>query len=566
MHRCTHTRGDVSLTAVLTDQSVRKSLTLTPNEKMSAFADTIFRHKYSMDGKEEWEDTSLRVAREVVGPYFPSLVGDVARLIAQRKLMPGGRYLYATGRPFHQVNNCLLMTVDDSREGWASLMHRITSALMTGAGIGVVYSQLREEGALVRGMGGTSTGPLALAQMVNEAGRHIMQGGSRRAAIWGGLHWSHPDVLRWCDMKNWSDMVKIMKEQDFNHPAPLDGTNISVILDDAFFAAYSNSEHAGHAQAHEVYWTVVNSMLKTGEPGFSIDVGANAGEHLRNACTEVTSADDNDICNLGSVNLARIEDTQEMSYAVEMGTVLLLCGSLYSKVPFDEVAVVREKNRRLGLGLMGIADWLATRDKKYGPDWELESYLEIYSQSTDIAASYADRLSISRPVKTRAIAPTGTIGILAETTTGIEPMYCAAYKRRYLKARTWHYQYVIDATAQRLADAGVDPDGVEDAYDLAQDPGRRLGFQQWVQGYVDHGISSTLNLPAHEEQDFSPQEFGETLLTHLPGLRGVTAYPDGARGGQPLNRVTYKEAIGQVGVEYEEAGNSHACASGVCGT
>ena len=91
-----------------------------------------------------------------------------------------------------------------------------------------------------------------------------------------------------------------------------------------------------------------------------------------------------------------------------------------------------------------------------------------------------------------------TIGILASTTTGVEPLYAVAYKRRYLSQGTdWKYQYVIDGTAQRLIDEyGIDPATIETAYDLAKDPERRIAFQADVQDFVDMGISSTLNLEA----------------------------------------------------------------------
>jgi ribonucleoside-diphosphate reductase alpha chain len=210
-------------------------------------------------------------------------------------------------------------------------------------------------------------------------------------------------------------------------------------------------------------------------------------------------------------------------------------------------------------------EWLAMRGKPYAPDPELESWLIAYSQSGLYADNLADRLGISRPVKTRAIAPTGTIGILAETTTGIEPVFAKAIKRRYLKGDVWHFQYVIDASVQRMVDRGLDPETIEDAYDLASDPDRRLRFQAWVQKFVDHGISSTLNLPAREDQAFTVAEFGQILLRHLPNLRGVTVYPDGARGGQPLTKVPYQEAADWEGREYEEVGNSNACVSGSCG-
>lgn len=534
--------------------------TLTP------LAETIFRAKYSLDGEEEWEDTATRVVTSVVEPYFPELVEEITRLVTEQKFMPGGRYLYASGKRVHQVNNCMMLDVEDSREGWADLMWKITRSLMTGAGLGVVYSKLREEGSLVKGMGGTSTGPLALMQMVNEAGRHIMQGGSRRSAIWAGLHWNHPDVFKFVTMKNWTDDIKRLKEKDFNFPAPMDMTNISVILDDAFFEAYDDGQHDMHSWAHKVYWMVIEHMLTTGEPGFSIDTGENAGEHLRNACTELSSKDDSDVCNLGSLNLARFEDLGEFKRAVELSTVFLLCGTLYSMLPYAQVEKVREKNRRLGLGLMGIYEWLAVRGKPYAPDSDLQEWLEAYAQSTEIAGRYADHLGISRPVKTRALAPNGTIAIIAGTTSGIEPLFAAAYKRRYLKSGSkWVYQYVIDSTAERLHERGLDPDSLETSYDMAKDPEKRIVFQAWVQQYVDHGISSTLNLPSPDEQTFSHWEFGEMLRKHLPTLRGITAYPNGARGGQPLTAVSYEEASQNPGVEMEEVSNEHACVEGVCG-
>lgn len=538
----------------------------------STFAQTILDQKYAHtkeDGtKETWEEVADRVATHVVKPYFPEYVEPIKKLIVDRKLMPGGRYLYATGRPYHQVNNCALFSVEDSREGWADLMKRITNTLMTGAGIGVVYSKLRESGSFIKGLGGTSTGPLALMQMVNECGRHIMQGNSRRSALWAGLHWWHPDVFTFIESKNWSDDIKALKEKDYNFPAPLDGTNISVILDDDFFVAYYDENHPKHQWAYDVYWKTIKQMCTTSEPGFSINTGANVNEVLRNACTEVSSEDDNDVCNLASLNLAQFTDIFEFQRAVEYATIFLLCGTLYSMLPSEEIAKVREKNRRLGLGLMGIHEWLLVRGYRYESNDELKKWLEVYATSTKIAHRYADRLGISRPVKTRALAPTGTIAIIAETTSSIEPIFCVAFKRRYLKGKTWHAQYVIDAAAKRLLDRGVKADDIEDAYMLARDVERRVAFQEFVQRYVDHGISSTINLPAWGTEYNNEEtmiKFGEMLLKYLPNLRGVTTYADGSRGGQPLTPVSLEEALYWEGTEFEEHGNENACRGGVCG-
>src|ERR1017187_9746778 len=243
----------------------------------SEFASTILEQKYShikKDGtKEDWNNISYRVAKHVMKAVNApkDMVDEIKKMIQERKFIPGGRYLYASGKPYHQVQNCLLLRAEDSREGWADLMQKCTMALMTGAGIGIDYSGVRAEGKPIRKTGGVSTGPIALMQMVNEAGRGIMQGGSRRSAIWAGLSWKHADVHKFIRMKDWIPEVRALKAKDFNFPATMDGTNISVLLDDEFFKAYENDKHKLHQQAHSVYWAVVKQMLKTSEPGFSVD-------------------------------------------------------------------------------------------------------------------------------------------------------------------------------------------------------------------------------------------------------------------------------------------------------
>ena len=864
---------------------------MTDPMAMGVFATTIQNKNYSHvleDGnKEDWAGIAHRVIPTVMKSVRApkAMVEEMEELARLRKFVPGGRYLYATGNPYHQTQNCVLLRADDSREGWAECTHKHMMALMSGAGTGCDYSDVRAKNSLIRKTGGTATGPIALMQINNEAGRHIRQGGNRRAAEWAGLSWRHADIFDFIHIKDWSPEIRAAKAKDYNFPAPLDGTNISVLLDDEFFAAYHDASNDLHEHAQKAYWETVAQMKRTGEPGFSIDCGKNAGETLRNApictgtavltsqgyqdvlelvdrpvtvwtgkqwaqnvifkktsdgadvvrvsftggrelrcdrthpflverydgagtrrrlvsvdrvpaaelkegdilhvslpevsrckeleaeaytlgyvygdgsfgnggnnaeitfctdeskkcadvvrksawlssvtevdgrgytrayfktdrkrwggrskdvfpvelyaattgeiasfvaglfdadgnweptqkrirlcsrhegflrgvarlleqigilagvskngnstygksqvyqlvvmgdyaqrfahlipgqrikpdllgytayrrstikvqaveedgveavycadvkveehsfqaegviisnCTEITSSDDSDICNLGSINMARIESLEEFKRVLELGVAFLVAGTVYSDLPFPAVDKARTKNRRLGLGLMGLHEWLLKHGKRYGADSELEEYLKIYATATKVAAKWAKEWKLSRPVKTRAIAPNGTIGIVAETTTGIEPIFCVAYKRRYLKDDVLHYQYVIDPTAKRLIESGIDPDAIEDAYTLAEDVERRVAFQAWVQGYVDHAISSTINLPAwgtplNDEGTLKP--FGEMLIKYLPQLRGITCYPDGSRGGQPLTRVKYATACKHEGQEFSE--------------
>ena len=854
---------------------------------MSPFAKSIFLAKYAArdeTGKlveTDWSETARRVVPTVLAAlgYGPESeeVRDLTRLVEDRKFIPGGRYLYATGKDYHQTNNCLLLRAEDSREGWADLFHKAAMSLQTGAGIGVDYSAVRGKGSRIRRTGGIASGPIELMKAVNELGRSVMQGGNRRSAIWAGLKWSHPDVFDFIHLKDWPDYIKAAKERDFNAVAPMDMTNISVLLDDDFFAAYHDTKHPRHQTACLVMKGVVYQMFKTGEPGFSVNLGDQVNETLRNApvsadtrvltgsgydrvgdivdqevavwtgkqwarttfkktgemvptvrvamsggrfltcdpshefilddgrrvaaqdlnagdslmvslpndndferfhaeaytlgfiygdgsftgvdradltlctpekkecgkwfalartttemdargytrlyfksdsllrdrkkaqldydlmeeshdfkwsfiaglfdadgsydakqhrirlsskhrpflvdvqrileelgilssinigaksgytggetwmlvvngeyvtrfgaqvptkrvvpeaftayrktkikvlgvedddaqdvfccdvgveehsftaegviisnCTEVTSEDDSDVCNLGSINLARVTSLDEMRRVTQLGTLFLLAGTVYSDVPYTKVAETRAKNRRLGLGLMGLHEFLAVRGLKYEPSKWLGEYLVEYANSGKYAMGYAIAHHLSAPVATRAIAPTGTIAIVAETTTGIEPIFCVAYKRRYLDAgKVWKFQYVIDPTARKLVEQGVDPDSIEDAYTLSLDMERRVRFQAWLQTFVDMSISSTINMPAWgtpANDESMLAEYERILIQYLPKIRGITVYPDGARGGQPLSPVAYSVAAGNEGVVFEES--DERCLGGVCG-
>jgi ribonucleotide reductase alpha subunit len=847
---------------------------------LAPFPQAIYKQKYAWPG-EEWSDTAWRVATTVLGALGYSQeskeVRKVFEYIRDRKFIPGGRYLYATGRRLHQTQNCLLIRAEDSREGWADIVWKSAMALQTGAGIGIDYSDIRHRGAPIVGTGGVASGPVELMKMVNEIGRGVMQGGSRRSAIWAGLNWNHSDADEFIVMKNWSDEVRAAKAKDFNAPGTMDMTNVSIGLDDDFFEAMGNPEHPDHVKAKTRYKKVIHQMFTTAEPGFSVNLGSKRRETLRNApvaadtqvltttgwqrvgdmvdrevtvwtglrwatttfrrtgvmvptvkvsmtggreivcdpthpfilergeriaaaelvegtslmvalptpppaerdrryytlgfvhgdgtfyrrhaevtlcteekqeclelfdpalvgsvnpddsrgyvrvymtaddfwagrrkdllgsdvmsattdqicsfiaglfdadgsydpkqhrlrlgskdrsllvtvqrlleqvgilssvnvgsasgytgapqwmlvintdhlnqfiqmiptsrvkaapyaayrrakikvlaveedveqdvfccdvgveehsfmaegviisnCTEVTSEDDSDICNLGSFNLARIESIEEFKEIVRYGTLFLLAGSVYSDVPYPAVAETRTKNRRLGAGLMGVHEWLLKRGLRYEPSEALGAWLKEYCETTKWSYVYAREHKLSAPIATRAIAPTGTIAIIGETTSGIEPIFCVAYKRRYLaNGKDWKFQYVIDPTARRLIDSGVDPESIEDAYSLSYDIERRVAMQAWLQEYVDQAISSTINMPAwgtDANNESTLDTYGDILLKYLPRLRGITVYPDGCRGGQPLVPVAYAEAAGKEGVVFEES--EERCVGGACG-
>jgi|TARA_R100000479_G_scaffold170392_1_gene112996 ribonucleoside-diphosphate reductase alpha chain len=534
----------------------------------SKFSEDIFKQKYAHEGCNTWSDLAKTLAEDVCkGVLKDDEVEALTEIIRDLKFIPGGRYLYYAGRPNKFFNNCyLLRAEEDSREDWANLSWKSESCLMTGGGIGIDYSVYRPEGSGLSKTGGLASGPIPKMQMINEIGRRVMQGGSRRSAIYASLNWKHRDVETFLSSKNWYDMpvgstgfsVGQVKEQDFNFHAPLDMTNISVNYDTEWLLNYWKTGEVG-----DVFRTNVRQALRTAEPGFSFNFFDKENETLRNACTEVTSADDSDVCNLGSINLGRVDDLKEFSQIVELATKFLICGTLKAKLPYEAVYKTREKNRRLGLGLMGMHEWLIKKGSKYEVTDELHKWLAVYQGiSDDTSRTMADSLSVSRPVANRAIAPTGSIGILAGTSTGVEPIFAVAYKRRYLKGgNKWHYQYVVDSAAQEIIDLyGVKPDNIESALDLAEDYRRRLKFQADVQDYVDMSISSTINLPqwgSKLNNEDTVDDFADALASYAHRLRGFTVYPDGCRGGQPLSSVPYSEAADKLGEEFEESIETH---------
>lgn len=533
-------------------------MTRKENVFRSQLSETIFNQKYRHDGAETWDELCRTLANQVCGNWVDQdTVDAIYEIMRDMKFLAGGRYLYYAGRKVKFFNNCyLLRAEEDTREDWADLSWKSESCLLTGGGIGIDYSIYRDSSKIIKRTGGRASGPIPKMLMVNEIGRRIMQGGSRRSAIYASLNWKHGDIEPFLRTKNWHEQ-KIpgtdvtlwdVKNTDFNFPAPLDMTNISVNYDtDWLLKSYKGD-------LGDVFLKNVEQALTTGEPGFSFNFFEKENETLRNACTEVTSEDDSDVCNLGSLNFSRIDSLADLQRTTELATIFLLCGTLTADLPYRKIAETREKNRRLGLGIMGLHEWLLARNYRYEVTPELHQWLSVYKGvSDDVSKKYADRLGISRPIANRAIAPTGTIGMVAGTTTGIEPVYAVAYKRRYLKGTKWHYQYAVDSAAQDVIQRlGINPEKVESAIDLANDYERRIKFQADVQDYVDMAISSTINLPPRDAQGFSVGEFARTLASYAPRLRGFTCYPDGSRGGQPLTSVPYQEAIDKLGEEFEE--------------
>ena len=531
----------------------------------SKFPHDIFLNRYSFNEQETWEDTCKRVVSSICDQYLDDESKEqIFNLIYNRIFIPGGRYLAAAGRPFHQICNCFALKPLDSREEWAEHLQKVTMMLSTGGGVGADYSVIRHKGLKISKTGGIASGPISLMNMTNEIGRHIRSGGCRRSALWAGLNWSHNDILDFINCKNRTEMQNICKDQDFDFPLPLDGTNISVIYDSEFFRVLENKKSDQKTIAKKVWELNCKQAFSTGEPGFAFNF-LKDNESLRNACTEYITDDDSDSCNLGTIYLNRINSKEEMAHATKCATKFLICGGIYTDCPTVKTREMRDKNNRIGLGLGGIHEWLIKNGYKYEVPPELHKLLNVWEQeSNSTAYMYSKELGIAIPKAKRAIAPNGTTSILAGTTGGIEPIFCKAYKRKYFENEVYKYQYVIDPTVKRLMESGIKIEDIQDAYDIEFKD--RVKTQADIQQYVDMGISSTCNLPpwgSEKNNEQTLEEYSKVLLKYSKRLRGFTCYPDGCRTGQPLTRCDIKEALANENKVFEAKEDN--CTGGICG-
>ena len=533
---------------------------LSQNQEMSPFAKAVFARTYAFYLGETWHECAARVAKAVASDTKQEQ--QFYEMIRDRIFVPGGRYLYCSGRPIQQFSNCFGLIPGDSREDWASTLHDAVMCLSMGGGIGVNYSRLRSKGSPVGRMGGVASGPVSLAQMVNEVARHVMAGGARRSALWAGLDWTHADIQEFIQVKDWDSDIRALKAKRYEAPAPLDMTNMSVIIGEHYLQGLERHDPT----TWDLHRQICHSMARTGEPAFrnqSLILRDDPTGYGGNPCQESTLGH-RSVCNLGSIVLSRIRDLSHLEEVTRLATQFLINGSVRGDYPVPEISERARIERRIGLGFMGLHEWMLMRGYRYEWSEELARWLSVWKAVNDEEADrYADRLGERRPWVRRAVAPTGTISIIAQTTSGIEPVYCTAYKRRYLNGDQHYFQFVIDPTAKRLLDDGVLLKDIEDAYQLSHDFTRRLEVQAQVQTYVDQAISSTVNVPEWSGSDNGTNpRIAEVIASYLPRLKGLTIYPDKARPGQPLVPVSFEEAREQEGVVFEESGE---CSNGVCG-
>jgi ribonucleoside-diphosphate reductase alpha chain len=501
-------------------------------------------------------------------------------LLTTLDFLPNSPTLMNAGTAIGQLSACFVLPVEDEMEGIFETLKQMALVQSTGGGTGFSFSKLRPRSDLVRSTGGEASGPVSFMRIFDCATENIKQGGRRRGANLGVLHVDHPDIL---------DFVR----------AKLDGTsfrnfNISVGVTDRFFAGVrddgphelvhpATGEITARLRARELFDEIVDAAYLCGDPGLLfLDAieRANPTPHLgriesANPCGEVPLLP-YESCNLGSVNLAHMlrgpeVDWERLGRTVERAVRFLDDVIEVNRYPVEAIERATRATRKIGLGVMGFAEMLIRlgisydSDEASGAASDLMKFIgeRAHRASSELADSrgtfpaWEGSVPAARGLRLRnatctAIAPTGTLSILAGTSPGIEPLFALAFRRQgVLSGET-----LVETTPvleRVLLDSGLQPgpvvaevlekgnlrgvEGVPEGLShllvtaLEIPPGRHLDVQAAFQRHVDNSVSKTVNLPHDAVRE---DVAGIYRKSWDLGLKGVTVYRFGSRSAQVI--------------------------------
>ena len=488
--------------------------------------------------------------------------------------------------------------VPDMREGWAAGWGALFDAGTSSTSyVALDLSEIRPSGAEIKTFGGTASGPVPFVSslvhvyevLINATGRwltsveamlcdhHIasavVAGGARRSARMSIVHWRDPQVMEFINCKT-----------DHMHHWT---TNISVEIDNAFIRALE----VGDEQATRVFSAVVKGMWANGEPGFTNTEAAAVGEtgdvRSSNPCGEIF-LEEGESCNIGSVDLdAYGTDDAGAEEAFRLMARFLIRATLIK--PYQEItAEVEARNRRIGVGFLGMQGWAAAHGIKYSDipksnmlAQKLRHFRQVVREEAD---AYCDELGINRCVKVTAIAPNGTISQLRGTQPGLHAVLARhAWRRvRYTigdpriaeaKARGLFVEPCIYAENTMVVRYPL-RDGILDKYDeslIEQTSDVSLNDQLSVLAFVTstfcsgsdgNAVSFTANLD--RETLGSVEEAARVIKNWLPLVKGLTVFPNESRPQSPYEVISKEEYEHAARGEVYVGAIEQECANGAC--
>jgi len=499
-------------------------------------------------------------------------------VMTRLEFLPNSPTMMNAGTPMGQLSACFVLPVEDSIEGIFRAVGEMALIHQSGGGTGFAFSKLRPKGDIVRSTHGVASGPVSFMRVFDIATDVIKQGGRRRGANMGILHVSHPDIMEFITSKVGGDRLR--------------NFNISVAVDDAFMQAlYAGSNYnlvnprsgavAATVKAADIFSTIVTAAWQCADPGLVfIDEINRFNQTPRIGRIDATNPCGEqpllpyESCNLGSVNLALMLRDGKIDYERLERTVKTAVHFLdnvidASKFPLEEVRRATLANRKIGLGVMGWAEMLI----QLGVPYDSEEALRIGGEAMKFVTEAARRTSAEmakrrgefpnyassvwtggpkvRNATVSSVAPTGTISLIAGTSSGIEPLFSLAYSRNVLegahlrervrlfedaaRARGFHSSDMMVEVAQKgsVRDVAGVPEDVKRLFVTALDiaPAWHVRMQAAFQRYTDNGVSKTCNLPQTATQADVREIY---LLAHKLRCKGITVYRYGSKPEQVL--------------------------------
>ncbi|MCK9238991.1 vitamin B12-dependent ribonucleotide reductase [Desulfocurvus sp.] len=565
--------------------------------KVGKNAETVLRKRYYRkdgDGKPTENATTMfwRVAAAIAqeeAKYEKSTIGveKLAReffdLMTEFKFLPNSPTLMNAGTGLGQLAACFVLPVGDSMEEIFDAVKNAAMIHKSGGGTGFSFSRLRPHAARVGSTGGVASGPISFLRIFNTATEQVKQGGTRRGANMGILRVDHPDII---------DFIRA-KERD----GELNNFNLSVALTERFMQAVEKDEEyelvAPHTRevkkrlpAREVFNLLVQKAWESGDPGIIFldrinrdNPTPDQGEiESTNPCGEQPLLP-YEACNLGSINLALMYakgqdhdvDWKELRRVTHLAVRFLDNVIDASRYPLELITETVQRNRKIGLGVMGFADLLFRLGVPYDSQEALtlaERLMKFINDESKAASkqlakergafpawkssTYGQRnLGPYRNATTTTIAPTGTLSIIAGCSSGVEPLFALSFSRhvmdgeKLVESNPYFEQALKDAGAwsetlmEEVARTGrvgqVEhlPESLRRVFVTAMEIGPQwhLKMQAAFQRHTDNAVSKTVNLPGSATQQ---DIFDIYWMAYETGCKGVTVYRDGCKAAQVL--------------------------------
>ena len=585
--------------------------------KPEGFSETIFKDRYAFTPEETWAGACERIAKQMALAESPEKQKHYQEkfndILVNNYFVPGGRIWYNSGRNNPQLLNCFVLTNQlDSKEGWGELAKQMITTSMTGGGCGIDFSDVRPRGATIGDQKGECPGAVELMRLIDACAKPVRNGGQRRVALMFSLDLDHPDVEEFLDAKlikgeltHANVSVRVKKTTAFTDAVKNDGD----------WELSWKGKYKKTIKAKTLWDKIVKNAYNSAEPGVLnwelVQNESNIGyiEPLvtTNPCGEIALSS-YDCCCLGHLVLPRFVHAGNIDWSlladtIRSGVRFLDNVLTVNTYPLPEMKAQSHKLRRIGLGTTGFADTLALLGIKYGSEDGNKFTEKLYKFIAKISYESSVMLAVEKgmfpacipekhlesgfmkrmPHKIRSLvkehgirncailtqAPTGTVSILSgNCSSGIEPMFAAAYERRFWKNEKRQVELVFHPLFAEFMEQGKDVSHFVGSHNLSVRD--HMETQAIVQKWVDNAVSKTINMA----NDFPMEDMNALWLEYLPKLKGTTFYRENTRGyvredgtleEPPLKALELKEAKRRFKEKHEvEAVQVNDCTSGVC--